>query len=69
MHIALLVTGYKIRHRDIVGTEDRLMPKPKMASREATGFLTVILEVSLNILVGIITDDLAGVFIGTHCAI
>ena len=45
------------------------MPEAQMASRQAAGFFGVILEVSLHILVGIVTDDFAGILVGADRAV
>ena len=40
-----------------------------MRLRNATGFLRIIFEISLNVLVRIIPDNLDGVLVGTNCTI
>ena len=58
------MTGDEVRHGDIVGGENRLVAETQVASREAAGFLRVILEIGLDILIGVVADNLAGVLVG-----
>ena len=69
MHIALLMAGYKVGHCDIVGAADRLMTEAQMASGQTAGLLRIILEISLYVLIGIISDDLAGILVGADSSV
>ena len=40
------------------------MAETEMASRQSAGFLCIILEVSLHVLIRIVADNLAGVLVG-----
>ena len=61
-----LVAGHKVSHGDIVGAVDGLMAKAQVGLGNAAGLLGVILEVSLSVLVGVVTDDLDGVLVGAN---
>ena len=67
--IALLVAGEEVRHRDVIGAADRLVTEAQVAAGDAAGFLGVILEVGLHILVGVVADDLAGVLVRADGAV
>ena len=45
------------------------MAKAQVGLGNAAGLLGVILEVSLSVLIGVVTDDLDGVLVGTYCTI
>ena len=61
-----LVAGHKVSHGDIVGAVDGLMAKAQVGLGNAAGLLGIILEVSLRVLIGVVTDDLDGVLVGAH---
>ena len=61
-----LVAGHKVSHGDIVGAVDGLMAKAQVGLGNAAGLLGVILEVSLSVLIGVVTDDLDGVLVGAN---
>ena len=65
-HIAGVVAGHEVSLVDIVGGTDGLVAEAQVADGDAAGLLGVVLEVRLNILVGMVTDDLDGVFVGAH---
>ena len=69
VHVALLVAGHEVRHRDVIGGLDRLVAEAQVAARQAAGFLRVVLEVGLDVLVGVVADDLAGVLVCAHGAV
>ncbi|CQB87834.1 Uncharacterised protein [Chlamydia trachomatis] len=50
----------------IVSTTNFLISKAEVATSETSRLLRVVLEVSLYILIGVVTDDLDRVFISTH---
>ena len=60
------MTGNEVSLCDIVGGLDFAVAETKVRNRNAAGFLTVILEISLNIFLGVVTDDLDGVFVGAN---
>ena len=63
LHVALLVAGNEVSHRDIVGGMDGLVAEAQVALGHAAGLLGVILKVGLGILVGIVADDFDGVLV------
>ena len=67
--VALVVAGDKVRHGNIVGGENRRMSKAEMALRHPSGLLGVILKIGLDILVRVVSDNLDGVFVGSHGAV
>ena len=54
---------------DIVRAPDRRIAKTQMADGHAARFLGVVLEVRLDIFVGVVADDLNGVLVRAHSAI
>ena len=68
-HIAGVVAGHEVSLVDIVGGTDGLVAEAQVADGHAAGLLGVILEVRLNILVGMVADDLDGVLVGAHGAV
>ena len=64
LHVALLVAGNEVGHRDIVGGMDRLMSEAQVALGDAAGLLGVVLKIGLGVLIGVIANDLDGVLIG-----
>ena len=69
LDIALLVAGDKVRHRDIVGRTDGFVAEAQVAAGQTAGLLRVILEVGLDILIRVVTDDLAGVLVRADRAV
>ncbi|MPM12584.1 hypothetical protein SDC9_58937 [bioreactor metagenome] len=60
------VAGHKVGLVDIVGAANGLVAEAQVADGHAAGLLGVVLEVGLNIFIGVITDDFDGVFVGAH---
>ena len=60
-----VVAGHEVSLVDVVGAADVLVAETQMADGHAAGLLGVILEVCLNILVGMVADDLDGVLVST----
>ena len=54
---------------DIVRRADGLVAEAQVADRHAAGLLRVILEVGLDIFVGMVADDLGGVLVGADRAV
>ncbi len=50
---------------DVVRRTDRGITEAQMRDGDATGLLGVVLEVGLDVLVGVVADDLDGVLVGT----
>ncbi|CDC68726.1 putative uncharacterized protein [Oscillibacter sp. CAG:155] len=58
------VAGHEVSLVDVVRRLDGLVAEAQVADGHAAGLLGVILEVCLNILVGMVADDLDGVLVG-----
>ena len=63
------MTGNKVCLVDQVGGFDRLMTETKVGHCNTTGFLGVIIEVSLCVHIGIIADDLDRVLVCTYSTV
>ena len=63
------VAGHEVGLVDIVGGADGLVAEAQVADGHAAGLLGVVLEVRLDILVGVVADDLDGVLVGAHGAV
>ena len=57
------MAGNKVSLVDVIGALNRLVPETKVGYGYTAGLLRVILEVSLNILVGMVADNLDGVLV------
>ena len=64
-HIGRVVAGNEVSLRDIIRGLDLAVAETEVGNGHAAGLLTVVLEVSLNILVGVVADDLDGVLVGS----
>ncbi len=64
-----VVAGHEVSLVDVVGAADGLVAEAQVADGHAAGLLGVILEVRLDILVGVVADDLGGVLVGAHGAV
>ncbi len=60
------MAGHKVGLVDIIGAADGLVAEAQVADGHAAGLLGVVLEVGLNIFVGMIADNFDGVFVGAH---
>ena len=69
LHIALLMAGDKVRHRNIVSGADRFMAETEVALGYTAGFFGVVFKVSLRILVGIVSDDFDRVLVCTDSSV
>ena len=63
------MAGHEVGLVDIVGRADGVIAKAQMADGHAAGLLGVVLEVRLNILVGMVADDLDGVLVRADRAV
>ena len=61
--VAGVVAGDEVGLVDVVGALDGLVAEAQVADGHAAGLLGVILEVGLNVLVGMVADDLDGVLV------
>ncbi len=64
LDVGLVVAGDKVSGVDEVGGVDGLIAETKVGDGDTAGFLRVVCEVSLDLLVGVVTDDLDGVLVG-----
>ena len=61
-----LVAGDVVGLGDEVGRLDGALAEAQVGHGEATGLLGVVSEVGLSVHVGVVTDDLDGLLVGTH---
>lgn len=59
----------KVSFVDVVWALNRFIAKTQMRNGDTAGFLGVILEVCLYIFIGVVTDDLDGVFVCTNSTV
>ena len=64
-----IVAGHKVGLGDEVGGLDGLPAEAQVADGQAAALFGIIGEVALGIEIGVVADDLDGVFIGAHSAI
>ena len=60
------MTGNEVSLVDVIRALDRVVTKTKVRNRDTTCLLGVILEVSLDIFICVVTDDLCGVLVSTN---
>ena len=60
------MAGNKVGLVDVIGTLDGLIAETKVGNSNTTGLFRVILEVCLNIFVGVVTDNFNRVFVSTN---
>ena len=63
------MAGYEVCLVDQVGGLDRLLTETQVRHGNTAGLLGVIIEVSLSIHVGVVTDDLNGVLVSTYSTV
>jgi hypothetical protein len=63
------VAGHEVGLGDVVRALDGLVAEAQMADGDAAGLLGVVLEICLNVLVGVVADDLDGVLVGADGAV
>ncbi len=64
-----VVAGHEVGLVHVVGAADGAVAETQVRDGHAAGLLRVVLEVGLDILVGVIADDLDGVLVRAHGAI
>ena len=69
VEISLNVASHEVRRIHQISRADRMVAEAEVRASETTGLLRVVGEVSLAILVGVITDNLHGVLVGTYCTV
>ncbi|GFI56242.1 hypothetical protein IMSAG013_01298 [Clostridiales bacterium] len=65
-NVGRIVAGNKVCLGDVVRTLNRSVAKTQVGNGNAAGFLGVILEVCLNVFIGVVADDLDGVLVCTN---
>ena len=63
------MAGNEVRLVDVVRGLDGLIAEAQMADGDTAGLLGVILEVGLNIFVGVVADDLDGILVRAYGAV
>ena len=66
VQVGLNVASHEVGRGHQVGRADGLVAEAQVRAGEATRLLAVVGEVSLAVLVGVVTDDLHTVLVGTH---
>ena len=66
LYIRLVVAGHEISVAHQITAADGCIPEPEMALGDPAGLLAVIFEIGLDIFVRMVSDDLDGVFVGSH---
>ena len=61
-----VMAGHKVRLAHQVGGFDGLAAKAQMADRQAAALFGIVGKIPLRIQVGVVSDDLDGVFVGAH---
>ena len=69
MQVSLYVASYEVRCIYQVSGADRCVTETQVRTSETARLLGVVREVCLAVLVGIVTDNLHGVLVGTNCTI
>ena len=64
-----IVAGHKVGLGDKIGGFDGLPAEAQVADGEPAAFFGIVGEIALRIQVGVVADDLDGVFIGAHGAV
>ena len=65
-NIRWVVARHEVCLGDIVRRANSVIAEAQVADGDTTGLLGVVLEICLNVLVGMITDNLDGVFVGAN---
>ena len=63
------MAGDKIRAADQIGGTDRFRPEPQMRHGHAAGFLGIINEITLGVIVRAFADDFDGILVRAHRAV
>ena len=69
VQVSLNVASHEVRRVNLISRVDRLVAETKVRACETTRLLRVVREVSLAILIGVVTDNLHRVLVGTDCTI
>ena len=65
-YIRRVVAGNKVSLVYVIGALNRLIAEAQVRNGNTAGLLRVILEVSLNVFIGMVADNLNGVFVSTN---
>src|SRR5699024_2528204 len=65
-NVRWVVTCNEVSLVDVVRALDRVVTKTQVGNCDTACLLGVILEVSLDVFVGVVTDDLGGVLVSTN---
>ena len=63
------MAGHEIRLIDVVRGADGLVAEAQVADGDAARLLRIVLEVRLDILIGVVADNLGAVLVGAHGAV
>ena len=63
------MAGHEVRSGNKVRSLDREVAESQVRAGVTAGFLGIVVEISLAILVGMGTDNLDGVLVGTYCTV
>ena len=69
IYIRRIVAGHEIRFMDQICGLNGLFTKSQMRHGHTAGLLGIIIKICLGIHICVITDDLNGVFVGTHSTV
>ena len=69
MHVGCIMAGNKVCVVYIIGGANRFIAETQVGDGNTAGFLRVVLEVRLNVFVGVVSDYFYAVFICTHCSV
>ena len=63
------MAGNEVCLGDVIGALDHLIAEAEVRDGNTAGLLRVILEVCLNVFIGVVADDLDGVLVCTDCTV
>ena len=69
VEVSLYVASHEVRRIYEVSGVDRLITEAQVRACEATRLLGIVGEISLTVLVGVVTNNLHGVFVGTYSTV
>ena len=69
MDVGLVVAGNEVCMGNQIASTDRIVSESQVGTGNTAGFLGIVLKICLDIHIGVITDDLDGVLIGSDCTI
>ena len=69
VHVSLFMTCQEVSRFYVVRSPDRFGAKAQVRFGNAAGFLGIVFEVSLDVHIGVVADDLDGVLVGTDSTV